>query len=132
MSTEEIITYKSENQSGPPDLRILHYNDVYHIEPGSAEPAGGIARFQTVCNYYRNDDRFKGQPGLVTLFSGDAFNPSLESSVTKGPFSRPSLLLRSACTNASHKDGSAQADVSQQGYDFDIYKAVIWFLSSTA
>lgn len=28
--------------------------------------------------------RFSGQPRLVTLFSGDAFNPSLESSVTKG------------------------------------------------
>lgn len=68
----------------PPDLRLLHYNDVYHVEAGSAEPVGGIARFQTVCNYYRNGPKFKDQPKLITLFSGDAFNPSLESSVTKG------------------------------------------------
>lgn len=57
---------------------------VYHIDASSAEPVGGLARFQTVCNYYRSDDRFSGQPDLVTIFSGDAFNPSLESSVTKG------------------------------------------------
>jgi hypothetical protein len=45
---------------------------------------GGIARFQTLCNYYARDEKFAGQSGLLTLFSGDAFNPSLESSVTKG------------------------------------------------
>jgi 5'-nucleotidase len=38
----------------------------------------------TLSKYYRNDEKFKGQPELVTLFSGDAWNPSLESSVTKG------------------------------------------------
>jgi len=59
---------------------------VYHLDSSSAEPVGGVARFQTVCKYYRNDARFEGQPGLVTLFSGDAFNPSLESSVTKGTY----------------------------------------------
>jgi 5'-nucleotidase len=68
----------------PPDLRFLHYNDVYHIEAGSREPVGGYPRFQTLVNYYRNDERFEGQPGLLTFFSGDAFNPSIESSITKG------------------------------------------------
>jgi 5'-nucleotidase len=67
-----------------PDLRILHYNDVYHVDSSSSEPVGGFARFQTLCDYYRNDDKFKGQSNLITVFSGDAFNPSLESSVTKG------------------------------------------------
>ena len=61
----------------------MHYL-VYHVDASSAEPVGGVARFQTVCNYYRNDARFSGQSDLLTLFSGDAFNPSLESSVTKG------------------------------------------------
>lgn len=51
---------------------------------GSAEPVGGIARFQAVANYYRNNPAYAGQPKLITLFSGDAFSPSLESSVTKG------------------------------------------------
>ena len=85
LSTES-TTYDSGNHSGNPDLRILHYNDVYHVEPGSREPMGGLARFKTLCSYYQNDDQFKGQSELMTFFSGDAFNPSLESSITKGNF----------------------------------------------
>ncbi|KAK5272344.1 hypothetical protein LTR99_001735 [Exophiala xenobiotica] len=87
------VTYTAGDITTPPDLRILHYNDVYHLDASSAEPVGGAARFQTVCNYYRNDTRFSGQPKLVTLFSGDAFNPSLESSVTKGSHMVPALNL---------------------------------------
>ncbi|KAL8723002.1 MAG: hypothetical protein Q9225_000618 [Loekoesia sp. 1 TL-2023] len=75
----------------PPDLRLLHFNDVYHIECGSAEPVGGVARFQTLRNFYVEDARFKDQPELLVLFSGDAFNPSLESSVTKGAHMVPVL-----------------------------------------
>lgn len=45
---------------------------------------GGIARFKTLCDYYQSEQNFPGQPGVLTFFSGDAFNPSLESSVTKG------------------------------------------------
>lgn len=52
---------------------------------------GGIARFQTLRNFYADDARFTGQPELVTLFSGDAYNPSLESSVTKGAHMVPVL-----------------------------------------
>ncbi|KAK1758759.1 Metallo-dependent phosphatase-like protein [Echria macrotheca] len=73
-----------EEGSSVPDVRLLHYNDVYHLDPSSSEPAGGCARFITLCNEYRDGDQFHGQPNLVTLFSGDVFNPSLESSVTKG------------------------------------------------
>ncbi|EME82924.1 uncharacterized protein MYCFIDRAFT_153650 [Pseudocercospora fijiensis CIRAD86] len=84
----ESITYTSgADLSTPPALRFLHYNDVYHVEPGSREPVGGIARFQTLCNSYRSsipDSKYAGQSDLLTFFSGDAFNPSLESSVTKG------------------------------------------------
>jgi 5'-nucleotidase len=60
---------------------------VYHLDPSSSEPVGGVARFQTVCNHYRDDESYSEQPRLLTLFSGDAFNPSLESSVTKGKLS---------------------------------------------
>ena len=85
-SPEPLVTFSSGRSSAsPPDLRILHYNDVYHVDPSSAEPVGGIARFITICKEYRESDRYKGQPGLVTLFSGDVFSPSLESSITKGP-----------------------------------------------
>ena len=99
---------QSLGRKAQPDLRLLHYNDVYHIEytsavasfgetpdplcrSGSAEPVGGIARFQTVVNDYRSNARYADQPSLLTFFSGDAFNPSLESSVTKGRHMVPFL-----------------------------------------
>ncbi|KDN69183.1 putative 5'-nucleotidase domain-containing protein [Colletotrichum sublineola] len=87
---EPVITYSSGSQE-PVALRLLHLNDVYHLEPSSAEPVGGVARFVTVVNEYRGHERFQGQPELVTLFSGDVFNPSLESSVTKGEHMVPVL-----------------------------------------
>jgi hypothetical protein len=65
-------------------FKKLIEGQVYHVDSGSQEPVGGAARFQTLVNYYRRDGRFKGQSELLTIFSGDAFNPSLESSVTKG------------------------------------------------
>lgn len=42
-------------------------------------------------NFYRSDPRFAGQPDALTFFSGDAFNPSLESTVTKGKHMVPFL-----------------------------------------
>jgi 5'-nucleotidase len=92
MEDGESITYSPTTPlSCPPDLRLIHYNDVYHVDPASSEPVGGYARFQTLCNYYRSDARFKDQPEIVTVFSGDAFNPSLESTVTKGSHMVPVL-----------------------------------------
>lgn len=58
---------------------------------GSAEPVGGVSRFQSVVNYYRSNAQFAGQPDPLTFFSGDAFNPSLESTVTKGRHMVPFL-----------------------------------------
>ncbi|KAG4435346.1 hypothetical protein IFR05_009169 [Cadophora sp. M221] len=90
-SAEERVVYTAGDVSSPPDLRLLHFNDVYHIDASSAEPVGGIARFKTLCNEYRDGEKFKGRPDLLTFFSGDAFNPSLESSVTKGSHMVPVL-----------------------------------------
>lgn len=91
-SGDEVVVFGSTTPpSTPPDLRILHFNDVYHLDPSSAEPMGGAARFQTLVDYYRFDPRFEGQPELLVFFSGDAFNPSLESSVTKGTHMVPVL-----------------------------------------
>ncbi|KJR84909.1 uncharacterized protein SPSK_08728 [Sporothrix schenckii 1099-18] len=89
----------------PPNLRILHFNDVYHLDPSSAEPVGGAARFQTAVNEYRSSKRYIGQPDLITLFSGDAFNPSLESSVTKGSHMVPILnQLATTCACVGNHD----------------------------
>lgn len=85
-TAEPRVTYSSgrAGSGDTPSLRLLHYNDVYHVDPSSAEPVGGFARFMTLCKEYQDGEQFQNQPKLLTLFSGDAFNPSLESSVTKG------------------------------------------------
>ena len=84
-TAEPRVTFASGRAGqGIPDLRILHYNDVYHVDASSAEPVGGLARFMTVVKEYQEGEPAQRQPKAVTLFSGDAFNPSLESSVTKG------------------------------------------------
>lgn len=41
--------------------------------------------------HYRSSPTYTSQPELLTFFSGDAFNPSLESSVTKGRHMVPIL-----------------------------------------
>jgi 5'-nucleotidase len=89
----QFVTYSPPGSVPPcaPDLRILHYNDVYHIEPGSREPVGGLARFKTLFDQYRNLGSTRGGPECLTFFSGDAFNPSLESTVTKGKHMVPAL-----------------------------------------
>ena len=79
------------SHSSQPSLRLLHFNDIYHIHPGTQDPIGGFARFSTLVNYYQSSPRFAHLPEALTLFSGDAFNPSLESSVTKGAHMVPVL-----------------------------------------
>ncbi|KUI63462.1 Trifunctional nucleotide phosphoesterase protein YfkN [Cytospora mali] len=103
-TADEVITYGSRS-STPPDLRIIHYNDVYHLDASSAEPVGGVARFMTVCKEYQEGDRFQDQPACLTLFSGDAFNPSLESSITKGSHMVPILNgLQTDCASLGNHD----------------------------
>ena len=70
----------------------------------SAEPVGGVARFQAIIDSYRNDPKHSEQPALLTFFSGDAYNPSLESSVTKGRHMVPflnSIGTDAACVGVS-------------------------------
>lgn len=71
-------TMGSNENSSLKKLTILHYNDVYNIDPNSVnEPVGGAARF---CNAIKS---FQSDNPLV-LFSGDAFNPSVLSTFTQG------------------------------------------------
>lgn len=48
-------------------LSIIHFNDVYDIEPDNGK--GGVARFYTALEKYR-------QENTIVLFSGDVFRPS--------------------------------------------------------
>ena len=73
------------------DLRNAHVLTLRRA--GSQEPVGGIARFIYLTNQYARDPKYNGLPGLITLFSGDAYNPSLESSVTKGRHMVPFLNM---------------------------------------
>ncbi|KAM7216589.1 Metallo-dependent phosphatase-like protein [Rhypophila decipiens] len=100
-TAEPVTTFSSgRDSSSPPDLRLLHFNDVYHLDPSSAEPVGGAARFMTLIKSYQSSNpEYTSQPELITLFSGDAFNPSLESSITKGSHMVP--ILNKIGTNAA-------------------------------
>ncbi|XP_052816876.1 mannosylglucosyl-3-phosphoglycerate phosphatase-like [Mya arenaria] len=69
---------------GPKKLTILHFNDVYNVEPQKMEPAGGAAR---MAHYVHS---LKEENPLV-LFSGDALNPSLMSIFLKGEQMQPVL-----------------------------------------
>ena len=51
-------------------LTILHFNDVYNIEPRDVEPAGGAARQTTAIQNLKHLNP-------LVLFSGDALNPSI-------------------------------------------------------
>lgn len=66
--TKEIIY--SNTTSIDKKLRILHFNDVYNIDPSPREPKAGAARFLTAINYLRDESQ------CVLLFSGDVFSPS--------------------------------------------------------
>lgn len=35
VATDGLSVTHAANQTGPPDLRLIHYNDVYHVEYGS-------------------------------------------------------------------------------------------------
>ncbi|KAI8322095.1 Metallo-dependent phosphatase, partial [Martensiomyces pterosporus] len=69
-------------------LRILHFNDVYHVAPSEKEPVGGAARFGSLMHSLQ---RKKGAAPALTLFSGDAYFPSLESSISRGEHMLPVL-----------------------------------------
>jgi len=65
------------------EMLMIHYNDVYTIEPGSDKSAGA-ARFASKLKSFKEEDP-------LILFSGDAFNPSAMSTVTKGKHMVPVL-----------------------------------------
>lgn len=61
---------KMSTLNGVP-LTILHYNDVYNIEPNCGkEPVGGAARFCTALKSFAHLNP-------LILFSGDIFSPSM-------------------------------------------------------
>ncbi|KAJ2439298.1 hypothetical protein IWW46_004510 [Coemansia sp. RSA 2440] len=84
---------------GTKTLRILHFNDVYHVAASDQEPVGGAARFGHLLHKQQEIE-----PSL-TLFSGDAYFPSLESTISRGEHMLPVLneLNIDAATLGNHE-----------------------------
>ncbi|KAG9290588.1 hypothetical protein G9A89_020958 [Geosiphon pyriformis] len=74
-------TNLKSSEAKMPEIHILHFNDVYHLQAQKHEPVGGAARFATAVQNFRK--QYEVDTSCV-LFSGDAFNPSIESSISKG------------------------------------------------
>ena len=60
-----------------PLLRILHFNDVYDIQPKTKNNTAGAYYFKAYLDKYRIENS-------LTLFSGDAFSPSVLSNIFRG------------------------------------------------
>lgn len=65
-------------EENPPLFTIIHFNDVYDIQPNK-DKMFGAANFEAFLRSIKN--KF---PESLVLFSGDAFSPSLLSGIYKG------------------------------------------------
>jgi hypothetical protein len=70
-----------------PSISLLHFNDVYRVQPQKLSPESpdtiDVTQFAQMVNDIRESWKKSSKEGLV-LFSGDLFAPSVESSVTRG------------------------------------------------
>ena len=64
------LTHTPRMGSQSDTITILHFNDVYNIEPREQEPVGGASRFKTAIKQ-------RAHLNPLVMFSGDAFSPSL-------------------------------------------------------
>ena len=88
---------------------LLHFNDVYHLAPSAKEPVGGAARFSYAVKSY------KKAYGAELLFSGDCYNPSLMSTVTRGKHMLPILNeLEIKCSVYGNHDFDFGIDVLKE------------------
>ena len=60
----------------PTEFHILHFNDVYNLEPTrtSDGQSAGASRFVALVKRLRRE-----LPDAMVLFSGDVFNPSVST-----------------------------------------------------
>ncbi|OAX30666.1 hypothetical protein K503DRAFT_806905 [Rhizopogon vinicolor AM-OR11-026] len=71
-------------------ISIVHFNDVYRVSPqrfsDTSSETIDVPKFGGLMDSVRAqwDNRSDGKKDGLTLFSGDAFSPSSESSVTRG------------------------------------------------
>ena len=71
-------------------LPVLHFNDVYRVQPFKASPHStgtiDVTQWAAMLEDVRDTwpERTDGKRDGLVLFSGDVFAPSTESSVTRG------------------------------------------------
>ncbi|XP_065187556.1 mannosylglucosyl-3-phosphoglycerate phosphatase-like [Sycon ciliatum] len=65
-------------------IEFIHFNDVYNVESRTKEPVGGAARMVHRIGEIRKRASENALPEPVVIFSGDAFNPSVMSTITQG------------------------------------------------
>ncbi|KAF8145139.1 Metallo-dependent phosphatase-like protein, partial [Mycena galopus ATCC 62051] len=90
------LTLSSGTISGTTFLNIAHFNDVYQVSdqkiyPGGNEETINVTKFASslfdiTSNWKKRED---GSKDGLTVFSGDGFSPSVESSVTRGRHMAP-------------------------------------------
>mmetsp|Transcript_141091 Transcript_141091/g.367249 ORF Transcript_141091/g.367249 Transcript_141091/m.367249 type:complete len:1799 (+) Transcript_141091:59-5455(+) len=88
---QDSSSQQQQQQQPPKRMTIIHFNDVYNVEPRVKEPVGGLARFVTRIRELKQESVSRGEEEAVVLFSGDAFNPSLTSTTTMGKHMVPAL-----------------------------------------
>ncbi|KAJ6556564.1 Metallo-dependent phosphatase [Mycena vulgaris] len=91
MSPKPVALDTDGTISGTTVLNIAHFNDVYQVSdqkiyPGGKEETINVTKFATslfdiTSNWKERED---GSRDGLTVFSGDVFSPSIESSVTRG------------------------------------------------
>ncbi|KIY67658.1 Metallo-dependent phosphatase, partial [Cylindrobasidium torrendii FP15055 ss-10] len=69
-----------------PTLRLIHFNDVYRVQPQKITPNSketiDVTQFSALLHEVRSS--WPAPDAGLVLFSGDVFSPSVESSVTRG------------------------------------------------
>ena len=82
------------NSNIEPCFSIFHFNDVYDIQPHKTGTRG-------ICNFEAHLQKLrKENPTSLTLFSGDAFSPSILTNIYGGEqmvFALNKLGIDAAC-----------------------------------
>eukprot|EP00295_Goniomonas_pacifica_P048322 CAMPEP_0175908896 /NCGR_PEP_ID=MMETSP0108-20121206/6829_1 /TAXON_ID=195067 ORGANISM="Goniomonas pacifica, Strain CCMP1869" /NCGR_SAMPLE_ID=MMETSP0108 /ASSEMBLY_ACC=CAM_ASM_000204 /LENGTH=869 /DNA_ID=CAMNT_0017230955 /DNA_START=3 /DNA_END=2610 /DNA_ORIENTATION=- len=119
-----IVQVEATAQKISGKVTLLHFNDVYEIEERHQEPVGGAARFRTLVKSFAAEDP-------LVLFSGDAFNPSMLSTVTRGKHMVPILnaleVRASVFGNHDFDFGLHEAEKLAEQCNFPWLMSNAWF-----
>lgn len=84
-------SWQTEDESDSMKLCITHFNDVYQVSDQTIDVDGkkeiiNVSKFATLLETIQAKwkDRDDGSKDGLTIFSGDLFSPSVESSTTRG------------------------------------------------